>query len=633
MYWGLGMALYLLIDGLNGGSTDPDHLGWFEIDSASISSSAAVLSGDLDDADFSELVVSLLGLSPDILTALLAGTSISSIRVQNVDGAGNLIYDILLGDVLVTSNSFSAGGNAPFSSLSFSYTQFAITTPDSSFGFDIDLDTEIAPTSITAPSVGSTDGLEDGDVVQYYMVIDGYNGGSTVVGHEGAFELLSVQGGVGVAPNSGVPVFSEIGVTLEGLAAALFEEATAADRLSAVRIEGVNAAGETVYEMRLEDVFLTANSVSTGPSGAPFTSLSLNYQQFGLITADDSVGFDIQSQVAIDATTLPIATPDAIVDVEAEDVVDYFLTIDSSENGTGGKAYIEIDIDSINFSASSAASFITDDKSAVAFSDISVSFDGISADLMAFVGSGNTLGAVRLTGVNSSGEVVYDIRLDDAFVSSNQIGGSEGGTVTTELSISYGDFGLVTDPGDFGFDVDNQLALDPGTIATPVATVADLASYEITHYYMAIDGLGGGTEYDGSKGWFEINSLSFGGTSVGVASFSEVSVDMDGITPALFAELAAGGALGAVQIVGVDSKGAVVYELKLSDAMLSGNSAAGAGGSVATSLSFEFAQVGLITPDGNFGFDVSSNLLVNPTAIADATPVSTNMVEDGAIEQ
>jgi hypothetical protein len=39
------MTIFLLVNGLNGGSTDPDHPGWFELSSANMGVGAGVSNG------------------------------------------------------------------------------------------------------------------------------------------------------------------------------------------------------------------------------------------------------------------------------------------------------------------------------------------------------------------------------------------------------------------------------------------------------------------------------------------------------------------------------------------------------------------------------------------------------------
>ena len=73
------MKSFLAIDGLNGGWTDAEHLGWFEVSSYDVSALVAALAGK---ATFSPLTVTLAatGLT-GVLADLARGTVIRSVRL------------------------------------------------------------------------------------------------------------------------------------------------------------------------------------------------------------------------------------------------------------------------------------------------------------------------------------------------------------------------------------------------------------------------------------------------------------------------------------------------------------------------------------------------------------------------
>src|SRR6516164_11705068 len=113
---------FLAIDGLDGGSTDAAHVGWFEVSSYDI--------GAGGPATFSPLTVTLAatGLT-GVLADLAKGNVIPSVRLEGVTGGANpqAVYDLTLGRVTVSDYKDASGGDT----LSFSYQQVALTTKTS----------------------------------------------------------------------------------------------------------------------------------------------------------------------------------------------------------------------------------------------------------------------------------------------------------------------------------------------------------------------------------------------------------------------------------------------------------------------------------------------------------------------
>jgi VCBS repeat-containing protein len=153
---------FLLIDGLDGGSTDPRHVGWFEINGFELDLSHAVGTGA---ATFSPLVVDL-NLNPglaDVLKDIAAGRLIKSIKIEGVTDSGAAVYDLTLATVAVTQ---LGDGSGVADSASFFYQALGLVTqtqnadgsfsPAASFGWDVTRNLEIDPTSLPAPSVGGT---------------------------------------------------------------------------------------------------------------------------------------------------------------------------------------------------------------------------------------------------------------------------------------------------------------------------------------------------------------------------------------------------------------------------------------------------------------------------------------------
>jgi VCBS repeat-containing protein len=156
---------FLLIDGINGGSTDKDHVGWFEIDGFEfdISNAGGTVGGGgggAGKATFSPLEVAL-SLDPGLaglLASVATGKHVKTVQLEGVTANGDTVYDLRLADVLVSKVDEGNGGS---DSLAFTYKQVGLIThvqqangsivPGASFGFDLAANTTIDPTSIGAP--------------------------------------------------------------------------------------------------------------------------------------------------------------------------------------------------------------------------------------------------------------------------------------------------------------------------------------------------------------------------------------------------------------------------------------------------------------------------------------------------
>src|SRR5215472_13367928 len=118
------LRYFLAIDGLNGGSIDAAHAGWFEVSSYDVGALAAAMAGS---ATFSPLKVTFPSTGLTRLFADLAnGTTIRSVRLEGVTSGPTpqALYDLTLGQVSVTDYADAASGDK----LSFSYQQVALTT-------------------------------------------------------------------------------------------------------------------------------------------------------------------------------------------------------------------------------------------------------------------------------------------------------------------------------------------------------------------------------------------------------------------------------------------------------------------------------------------------------------------------
>src|ERR1700745_3274160 len=102
----MAITYFLKIEGIDGGSTDADHKGWFEINGYDWEvSQTGTLAGGAGSgggkAEFSDLLIDLnldaLGLAP-LLHDAATGVHIGSVELQGVKTGGNpfTFYDLKL---------------------------------------------------------------------------------------------------------------------------------------------------------------------------------------------------------------------------------------------------------------------------------------------------------------------------------------------------------------------------------------------------------------------------------------------------------------------------------------------------------------------------------------------------------
>ena len=212
--------------------------------------------------------------------------------------------------------------------------------------------------------------------------------------------------------------------------------------------------------------------------------------------------------------------------------------------------------------------------------------DGVLAALLAKVATGGHITSIKLQGVAEAGErqdVVYDLTLADVVVQQVQ---DSNGVGDDRLLFDYGRIGLVTKAqnpqtgaltpsGSFGYDLTQNVVIDPSTLPVPVPGTA-LPAATAAKFFLLIDGVKGDSTEQNHVGWFEIEGFdldvsnltdaSGGGSGAGKAVFSPLSIEMpaDGVLAALLAKVATGGHITSIKLQGVAEAGErqdVVYDL------------------------------------------------------------------------
>jgi type VI secretion system secreted protein Hcp len=332
------MADFLAVNGIGGGSTEASHRGWFDVEGYSYDVSLPVDpvgggGGAGGRPQFSPLAVNLelgTGLT-DLLAAVTTGRVIPSARLESTTDQGDAVYDLTLGNVLVSGLHDEAGSA---DRLRLDYSAFDLTTraqtptgqlgPAESFSFD--LATAQAGVSVPAPVVGTSGGGVP-TPSRFFLLVEGIGGDSTEAAHQGWFDIEGYSydvslpvGPVGGGGGTGDrPQFSPLAVNLDldtGLAGLLAAAATGRV-IPSVRLDGVTDQGDVVYSLTLSGVLVAGLHDEAGPGDR----LSFSYERFELTTralsetgelgVPQSFMFDLRTAQAAFAEFLPAASTDA----------------------------------------------------------------------------------------------------------------------------------------------------------------------------------------------------------------------------------------------------------------------------------------------------------------------------------
>ena len=236
------------------------------------------------------------------------------------------VFELTLADVVITQ--VQEGSGSP-DQLTFEYQRFWVETTTQnpkgslgakeSFGFDRVSSSIIIGTD-GQPGLSGGDNASAAAASKYYLLIDGFDGGSDAEGHVGWFEISSydfavlhqLPGVVGGGGSVGATELSPLTVdlTLSSGLTELLSAAASGETLKGLKIEGVTAgeSSQTVFELTLADVVIT--QVQEG-SGSP-DQLTFEYRRFwvetttqnpnGSLGAKESFGFDRVSSSIIDTS-------------------------------------------------------------------------------------------------------------------------------------------------------------------------------------------------------------------------------------------------------------------------------------------------------------------------------------------
>src|SRR6516162_3027379 len=310
--------------------------------------------------------------------------------------------------------------------------------------------------------------------LMYYLTIDGVDGGSAAVGHEGAFAISDYSFDVSalVSALSGVKTtFSPLTVDLtagSGLTA-LLSDVASGKVIKSIELQGVTSTGQTVYDLKLSNVVITRYH----DSNSGLDGLSFDYSEGAVsltttpINPDGSLGtpatvsWNVAQNVAGATVPSPVASS---INTGGGGAQSYYLTIDGVDGGSAAVGHVgAFTISDYSFDVSALVSALSGVKTT--FSPLTVDLtpgSGLTA-LLGDVASGKVIKSIELQGVTSTGQTVYDLKLSNVVIT--RYHDSNSGLDGLSFDYSEGAVSLTTTP----INPDGSLGT-PATMSWDVAT-------------------------------------------------------------------------------------------------------------------------------------------------------------------
>lgn len=277
----------------------------------------------------------------------------------------------------------------------------------------------------------------------------------------------------------------------------------------------------------------------------------------------------------------------------------------------------------------------------------SLANDSSLGSLLTDAANGELINSVRIVGVEDTRtgpHEVYELTLNQVLI--GRVVDVAGPNAT--VAFDYGQIGLVTrefDPDgnltgthSFGYDRASEAAISPGSLDSPARRLVNDSPSDV-QYFIRIAGIDGTVDdidpVDGEigrAGWFKLDHFQF---DVSNASDINNSVepafgllntvfDADSALAQLWRHQATGELIDAVEIEGVgkgaDGKLVTVYDLTLNDVLVAATDLWGVAGIKYQndSITFDYKQIDLRTPDDSFSFDRVTGKSIDPGGLSSA---------------
>lgn len=317
----------------------------------------------------------------------------------------------------------------------------------------------------------------------YFLTIDGVNGGSVSERFEGAFLLQDFH--FDISNVDGKAIFSplEIDLTLESGLTGLFSKVASGESLRSIRLQKVvsdeSGGGATVYDLRLGGVSLTKYR----DSGLGSDSLSFNFNKVVLTTRDQNGDGSFSSPITTSwniAKNAPGASvPNPVPSSSATGgggTEFYYLTVDGMNGGSLSENFRgAFDVVNYQFSVSNLGDSQSGSGGGAGkpkFSPLVTYLDLNAGETSLFnaLTTGKSIRSIALEGVTDDGETVYDLKLGNVLLTKYQETKSD----YDKLTFNYSKIVLTTTPqnsdGSLGTSVTTSWNIEKNS---PQASVPD----------------------------------------------------------------------------------------------------------------------------------------------------------------
>jgi len=477
-------AYYVLVDGVDGGSRDRGHEGWFKVDSFDLSAFNRV-TGQVTDGGLASgvgqaksLVVALGGANglPDLLAKVAAGQLVAGVRIESVDSRGVVVQSVRLGDVTVAGVTDHAGEGYI---AEFAYQKLVLSTFGASGQPLGEVAWNFTTNSAAVGGLPAISAASDGALAagaKTYLIVDGLGGPVTGGALAGAFQVAdfsfsashaAVTGGAS-APGQ----FAAVQVTVatdDGLAAFL-QRFTSGAELGRVSLVGASDGGVEASRLNLAHAHVTA---VTDNSNGGYT-ITLSYDQVGYVgaptaagNAAQTFGYDLSTKQAIaPPPNARAGEPTAAVGTTQT----FYMLIDGVDGGSraaGHEGWFALS----GYEFGAAQSPAIDD-----FGPLMVEFSGDKGltDLTRLISTGGLVRGVRIEGVDAQGQVTFRMTMADVTV--GKITETEPSAFSASFDfdrISLGGFTWNSRTG--STDVGAMPGLAPGYNQAPILGVTSFA--------------------------------------------------------------------------------------------------------------------------------------------------------------
>jgi type VI secretion system secreted protein Hcp len=643
---------YFKIDGVNGDVTAENFDKWLKVDGFSISETSPFSASSGQAAgrtEFSPLTVdisSLAGLttlfSDEATLKLIKSVELVAVKDLNEEGATQTVYDLKLSNAELSSLKETPGANGIETQLTFDYNKLTITEPSQSADGKMQSSTfsesgiKIAPQAST--DFSSVPAVQSSSPLHFYLKVDGVNGD---VAQDGFIKWLAVDGfdfgetsplAVASGRAAGRTQFSPLTVDIHSLAglATLFGDEAAHKLIKSVELVAVrdtgDGAAQTVYDLKLSNDLISSIKETPGANSLE-TQLVLDYNKLALTTSSQNAdGETLPSTFTESGIKIaPAAAPDfsSVPQVPSSSSLHYFLKISGVDGDVTNEAFAKyFAVDGFDFGGTASFAAATGRATGgTQFSPLTVDIHSLSG-IAALFGDATThkvITSVDLVAVQDSlkegaAQTVFDLKLSNALISGlKETPGANG--LESELTLSYSQFALTDVPQNSDGGSGNAESFKHiGGVKFSPSTSSDLAVTDVPtdsplEYFLKIGGVNGDATSEAFQKWFTVDGFDFGeaaptvGTAAGGRTqFSPLTVEVHSLAglAQLFSDETVNKLISAADLVAVrqskDGVAQTVFDLKLSNASISGLQDSSGPNGVDTLLTLQFSKEALTEP-------------------------------------